>query len=43
MQIELGLREIGAYAKDAIADLDESIPNVIRDMNPSDLYGDFVS
>ena len=43
MQGELGLKEIDAYARDAIADLDDSILRVIRCMNLSDLNGSFAS
>ena len=43
MQDELDLKEIDAYAKDAIDDLDDSILRVIRGMNSSDLNGNFAS
>ena len=43
MQDELDLKEIDAYARDAIADLDDSILRVIRCMNLSDLNGSFAS
>lgn len=43
MQGELGLKEIDAYARDAIADLDDSILRVIRRMNLSDLNSSFAS
>lgn len=43
MKDELNLREIDAYAKDAIDDLDESILAEIKDIQIGDFNSDFAS
>lgn len=43
MQNELSLRKIDAYAKDAIADLDDSILNAIGGMTINNLDENFAS
>ena len=43
MQEELSEREIETYAKDAIDDLDVSILDAIKDIQTTDINGEFVS